>query len=137
MRNYEINPESIPPDLEPMKILHFIIVNAWNGQDTFHKNQTVSQITNYEGLLSPPTYKGITMFIKLRENSGDVLAVNLNAGHTIHIEQISSKFTLRLTTDETIINIEHYDTHERAVQAFQNMMDKLENGHRVCDVHEL
>lgn len=76
------------------------------------------------------------MFIKLRKNPGDILAVNLNVGHTIYIQE-SSKFTLRVQTDETIINIENYDTRERAVQAFQNMMDKLENGHRVCDVHEL
>ena len=77
------------------------------------------------------------MFIKLRENSGDILAVNLNAGHTIVIQGNSSPFILRLETDETSINIEHYDTHKRAVQAFLNMMDKLENGDRVCDVHEL
>ena len=76
------------------------------------------------------------MFIKLRENPGDILAVNLNAGHTIYIQE-GSKFILRVQTDETIINIENYDTRERAVQAFQKMMDKLENGHRVCDVHEL
>ena len=77
------------------------------------------------------------MFIKLRENSSGVLAVNLHAGHTISIHQISSKFTLRVQTDETIINIENYETRERAVQAYQKMMDKLENGHRVCDIHEL
>ena len=76
------------------------------------------------------------MFIKLRENPSGVLAVNLHAGHTISIQE-GSKFTLRVRTDETIINIENYDTRERAVQAFQKMMDKLENGHRVCDVHEL
>ena len=77
------------------------------------------------------------MFIKLRENSSGVLAVNLHAGHTISIHQNSGKFVLRVQTDETIINIENYETRERAVQAYQKMMDKLENGHRVCDVHEL
>ncbi len=77
------------------------------------------------------------MFIKIRENSSDVLAVNLNAGHTIFIHQNSGKFVLRLQTEETIINIENYDTRERAVQAFQNMMNKLENGERVCDIREL
>lgn len=77
------------------------------------------------------------MFIKLRENSSGTLAVNLNACHTIFIHQNSGKFVLRLQTEEIIINIEHYDTRERAVQAFQNMMDKLENGHRVCDIYEL
>ena len=77
------------------------------------------------------------MFIKIRENSSGVFAVNLNAGHTIVIRENSGKFVLKLETDETIINIEFYDTHERAVQAYQNMMVKLENGHRVCDIHEL
>lgn len=77
------------------------------------------------------------MFIKLRENSSGVLAVNLNAGHTILIREIDDKFTLRLQTEENIINIEFYDTRERAVQAFQNIMDKLENGDRVCNVHKL
>ena len=77
------------------------------------------------------------MFIKLRKNPSGVLAVNLNAGHTIFIHQSGGKFVLRLRTDKTIINIETYDTHERAVRAFQNMMDKLENEHRVCDIHEL
>ena len=77
------------------------------------------------------------MFIKLRDNSSGVLAVNLNAGHTIVIRESGSQFLLRLGTDETIINIETYDTHERAVLAYLNMMDKLENGCRVCDVNEL
>ena len=77
------------------------------------------------------------MFIKLRDNSSGVLAVNLNAGHTIVIRENSGQFLLRLGTDEAIINIENYDTRERAVRAFQNMMDKLENGDRVCDVNEL
>ena len=77
------------------------------------------------------------MFIKPRENAEDVLAINLNAGHTILIRKNGSKFLLRLETEETPINLEVYDTHERAVRAFQNMMDKLENGHRVCDIHEL
>ena len=77
------------------------------------------------------------MFIKIRDNSSGVLAVNVNAGHTILIWRSGSTFTLRLQTEETIINIENYDTRERAVQAFQNMMDKLENGHQVCDIREL
>lgn len=77
------------------------------------------------------------MFIKLRDNSSGVLAVNLNASHTILIRQNGSKFLLRVQTEEAIINIENYDTRERAVQAFQKIMDKLENGHRVCDIHEL
>ena len=77
------------------------------------------------------------MFIKLRENSSGTLAVNLNACHTVVIRENGSEFILRLLTEEAIINIENYDTRERAVQAFHKMMNKLANGDRVCHVHEL
>ena len=75
------------------------------------------------------------MFIKLRENSGKVLAVNLSTH--VFIRQNAGEFVLVLGADRFTTNIERYPTEERAVQAFENMMDRLKNGDRVCDISEL
>ena len=79
------------------------------------------------------------MIIKIPENPTQVRAVNLNAHDTISIRPSASgdEFLLALETDISTVNIERYPTRERAIQAFETLMDKLEEGDRVCDVGEL
>lgn len=78
------------------------------------------------------------MFIRLRDNAEGVLAVNLNASQRILIYQNAGEFVLAVGTESTaIINIESYPTHERAIQAFESMMDRLEGGRPFCYSHEL
>ena len=71
------------------------------------------------------------MFIKLRDNSSDILSVNINAYKTIAILQRQGEFVLALANDSSTF-IDVYPTRERALQAFENIMDKLANGVRVC-----
>lgn len=81
------------------------------------------------------------MFIRLRENSESVLAVNLKICDTILIVKKGDEFALTLETDASItpttgVAIEYYGSHQRAIQAFENMMDMLGKGHHLCDVSE-
>jgi hypothetical protein len=77
------------------------------------------------------------MFIKLRENSEGVLAINLNASDKILIRENAGEFVLSFGKDSFAINIEGYPTHERAIQAFHNMMDMLQDGCHLCDSRDL
>ena len=77
------------------------------------------------------------MFIKLRENSTGVYAVNLNTGIRIRIEERLNEFVISVETDTFTTNIESYPTKERAIQTIHHMMDRIQGGLRVCDVSEL
>lgn len=76
------------------------------------------------------------MFIKLRENLNGILAINLKSYNTILIDQNDQVNVLKVALDSHSIEIEKYETPERALQAFENMMDKLKKGTQVCHVSD-
>ncbi len=77
------------------------------------------------------------MFIKLRENSEGVLAININTGTRIRLYERNKEYVMSVETEHSNHLVQVFQTWDDGFQVFNHMMDKLDEGCRVCNINRL